>query len=294
MNVGAAQQAIDTCSQIIQSNRESDVNVGIAYFNRGNAHMSLHNAQGAAEDYTQALSHNFQQPDVYYGRGTARNALGQFAEAMTRLQCSHHGQSPTTPKRSTIAATSTKLGLHDFTHAIADYSAAIALRDDALFRYNRGHAYQYGAHDLANALVDYNRAIELNPHTPTRTSSAATSFSPKTISTPLSRDYQAALSAHPDYALAYYNLGKAYEAQGHKQDAIGQWTEAIRVNPQYVGRADLARQGQLRHPPLRVRACRFQRRHRPWPGRHRLQWPRPRLSRRAATPITPSPTSIAP
>src|SRR6185295_9856394 len=69
VNVSAAQQAIASCSQIVQSNRESDVNIGIAYFNRGNANMSLHNAQGAADDYTQALSHNFQQPDVYYGRG---------------------------------------------------------------------------------------------------------------------------------------------------------------------------------------------------------------------------------
>src|SRR5262245_4345792 len=59
VNAAAAQQAADTCSQIILGGHESEINIGIAYFNRGNGNMSLHNAQAAADDYTQALSHNF-------------------------------------------------------------------------------------------------------------------------------------------------------------------------------------------------------------------------------------------
>src|SRR5690242_6894476 len=41
VNVAAAQQALDTCSQIIQGARESDINIGIAFFNRANANLSL-------------------------------------------------------------------------------------------------------------------------------------------------------------------------------------------------------------------------------------------------------------
>jgi len=47
-------------------------------------------------------------------------------------------------------------------------------------------------------------------------------------------DYTRAIRINPDYASAYYNRGREYEDLKKYEDAIDDYTRAIRIDPDYV------------------------------------------------------------
>jgi tetratricopeptide (TPR) repeat protein len=225
--------AANACTQIIQSGRETAFNTGIAYFNRGNAETVAGDNSAAAADYTQAIAQGFQHADVYYGRANARNALRQYDDALSDYDAAIRAN-PNHADAINNRGNVYQYGLHDYERAIADYTAAIGIRDDALFHANRGNAYQYGLQDISSALADYNRAIELAPDNPdTRIDRGNGYFAQSNYDQALS-DYDEALRLRPDYALAYFNIGNALNALSRKREAIEEWTEALRVNPEYA------------------------------------------------------------
>lgn len=48
------------------------------------------------------------------------------------------------------------------------------------------------------------------------------------------KEYKEAIRIEPDHASAHYNLGLAYRQQGRVKEAIGEYKKAIRIEPNYV------------------------------------------------------------
>ena len=49
--------------------------------------------------------------------------------------------------------------------------------------------------------------------------------------------YKQAIRLDPDYAMAHYNLGLAYNSLGMHKEAIESHKQAIRIDPDEIGRA---------------------------------------------------------
>jgi Flp pilus assembly protein TadD len=154
---GDAQGAIEDYTQALRLNP----NDAAAYNNRGAARATVGDAQGAIEDYTQALRLDSNDADAYYNRGVVRRSLG------------------------------------DAQGAIEDYTQALRLDpNDADAYYNRGIA--------RGSLGDQQGASE---------------------------DYTQALRLDPNHAAAYNNRGVVRRSLGDLQGAIEDYTQALRLNP---------------------------------------------------------------
>lgn len=160
----------------------------------------------------------------------------------------------------------------DHKRAIADFSAAIALKtDDAASYFGRGQL-RLAEGDLAGAVADLTEAIRYDgPSTKLLTTlgyahlvkgdaaeavadfSAALQLDPKNAAALNTRglayrktgdldkaiaDYTAALQLNPIYALAYNNRGYAYEARGDKRAAADDFRRALLIDPALAGARD--------------------------------------------------------
>src|ERR1700686_1871205 len=74
-------QAITSCTQLIQSGTLSQSNLASAYNNRGNAYHAKGQDDLAIADYTQALRIDPNYAYAYFGRGYALVGLGRFSDA---------------------------------------------------------------------------------------------------------------------------------------------------------------------------------------------------------------------
>src|SRR5262245_22827194 len=70
-NAFAADLQVGGCTSIIQSGRENQENLGTAFYNRGNAYLTLRDNVRAIADYSQAIRLNGRDADAYYNRGLA-------------------------------------------------------------------------------------------------------------------------------------------------------------------------------------------------------------------------------
>jgi tetratricopeptide (TPR) repeat protein len=121
------ERAIDFCTKIIKSGRETKKNTALAYRNRGVAYARKGELRQALADQSAAIEHDRRLAEAYYDRGL------------------------------------TYYNLHNAKAAIEDYSVTISLKPAFASAYgNRGLAYLILG-DLERALVDLNKAVKLDP-----------------------------------------------------------------------------------------------------------------------------------
>ena len=131
---------IEGCAAIIQSGQESNENLSIEFYNRGNAYDGKGEYDRAIQDYDQAIRLNPSNADAFNNRG-----VSYFHKS-------------------------------DYDRAIQDYDQAIHLNPNhATAFYNRGVAYKRkGDHD--RAIQDFDQAIRLNPSDATAFNNRGTAY----------------------------------------------------------------------------------------------------------------------
>src|SRR5205085_2424596 len=119
---------ISGCTTLIQSGRETQSILAVAFCNRGNAYQDYKgDYDRAIQDYDQVIR---LKPDHFRAFNNRGNAYEHKA---------------------------------DYDRAIQDYDQAIRLKPDyPTAFYNRGHAYQHKG-DYDRAIQDYDQAVRLKP-----------------------------------------------------------------------------------------------------------------------------------
>lgn len=80
-------QQIKSCSELIQSGKESQENLAIAFYNRALAYESKDNFdyEHAIADYTESIRLNPKDADAFFYRGLSKGRLGDKAGAAADL-----------------------------------------------------------------------------------------------------------------------------------------------------------------------------------------------------------------
>jgi len=150
----------------------------VAYYNRGNAYLELHEYAKAIKDFDKAIELSPNYAEAYNNRGVAYAELGEYKRA------------------------------------IKDYDKAIELNpDDAEAYYNRGIAYaRLGKYK--RAIEDYDRAIELNPNYAKAYIGRGLAYAERGEYNKAIKDFDKAIELNHNLAEAYYNRGIAYAELG--------------------------------------------------------------------------------
>jgi tetratricopeptide (TPR) repeat protein len=133
---------------------------------RANVRMELRDYQGAVRDYSEAIRLDGPRKALsHYGRGLARNKLGEFAAAAEDLrQAIKLDRSLAYEKADGYAELAeVLLRLGDPAAAIGEYNKAIDGEPNRLSLYLRRALAHVAAGDHTAAEADYNRALVLDP-----------------------------------------------------------------------------------------------------------------------------------
>ncbi len=235
------------------------------WLEKGDMLKDLKQYQEAVEAYDQAIRHNPDAADAYYGKGYALNNLKNYEQAMRAFE---HA----ILLKPDFANAYNNKGIA--LHALKRYNDAIvafnhAIRLDPNFArayYNKGVVLNEAKyHD--EAIVAFDHAIRLDPH-------ISRVYNNKGIALNELKRYDDALAAlehairlAPSFARAYYNKGNALYALKRYDEAIPVFEHAILLDPNFarahyhkavalekVGRYDEAQQAHARARELGFRA----------------------------------------
>jgi tetratricopeptide (TPR) repeat protein len=140
--------------------------------------------------------------------------------------------------------------LENYTEAIKAINKAISIAPHSLYYTNRGNTF-VALKQYDKALLDYDKAIQLNPnlalaymnrgslYTVLKKYDKALADHNKAIqinsqSTNLSSNLGQTNVLSADDAMSYYNRGTAFYIQGNYKDAIADFDNAIKLNPELV------------------------------------------------------------
>lgn len=171
----------------------------LGYYGRGTVKEARGDYSGAIQDYNNAIRNNATYIEAYYNRGNLKRKY-----------------------------------LRDSQGAINDYTNAIRLRPafDAAY-YNRGIT-KYELNDLEGAIADYTKAIAYNPKMVMAYNSRGFVRFQAGQYQEAMNDYSAALAIHPQSAEVYYNRGILREQLNDIENAFSDYSKAIRFNPDYA------------------------------------------------------------
>jgi lipoprotein NlpI len=225
-------QRINGCSSIIQSGRESPLNLAVAYYSRGLAYYDKGDDDRAIAEFNEAIRLDPKFAYAYSSRGLAYDHKGN----LDRADPDYNEAIRLDPKyaQAYFNRGNAYYQKGDDDRAIADYSEAIRLDPKYAYAYNnRGTAYDRQG-DVDRAIVDYNEAIRLDPKFAQAYSSRGLAYYQKGDFDRAIANYGEAIRLDPKYAYAYNNRGNAYYHKHDENRAIAEYTEAIRLDPKYA------------------------------------------------------------
>jgi tetratricopeptide (TPR) repeat protein len=108
--------------------------------------------------------------------------------------------------------------------------------------YNRGLGYQNKG-DADRAIAAYTKAAELDPTDPAPFVNRGLLRMERQDYAAAIEDYDRALKAVPDFSLAHYNKGRAYELSGNLPEAINAYRKFLQsIGPENAADAAAAKQ----------------------------------------------------
>ena len=208
---------------------EADPTSATAYINRGNAHARQGNHALAVTDFTQAMTLQPDDADLY------RRAPSRTAAIKTPTT-----PSPTTPRRcASIRAILEALVNRGLAHAqkgdndkaVADYSEGLQLnpRDEILY-YNRGNAW-FAMGDLDRAVADYTEALRLDPRNLWALGNRGKTYAARGEHVRAVADFTRILQLDPHSVKALADRAAAQFDLGRTDCAIADYTQAIKLEP---------------------------------------------------------------
>jgi tetratricopeptide (TPR) repeat protein len=118
----------------------------------------------------------------------------------------------------------------DHAHAMADFSAAIAIDPKMFDAYDdRGNVY-YAKHDYDRAVADYSAAIKLNPKDARAYHNRATAYVDQGDRERAFADYSSAIRLDPQQADTFYSRGLIYKDRGDLDHALADFEAAARLD----------------------------------------------------------------
>lgn len=130
-----------------------------------------------------------------------------------------------------------RLEIGDYSGAMADYDAAIALAPDRATSYNNRGLAKYYLDNLPGAIADYSQAIELNPDEPVTYFNRAVAYYKIGNYRQSIADYTQVIQRQDGIRIsaentgAYFQRAEAYRQLGEYESAIFDYTMAIRLAP---------------------------------------------------------------
>jgi tetratricopeptide (TPR) repeat protein len=163
--------AISGCTALIQSGRESERNLAMAFNNRGTAYSEKEDFDRAIADYNEAIRLNVNYANAFNNRGVAHKAKGSLDRALA-----DYGEAIRLDPKHARAFNNRGLAYFDiknYERAIADYDEAVRLDPGyANALHNRGDAY-WAKGDVDRAFADYGRARGLDRDLPPKVKAVA-------------------------------------------------------------------------------------------------------------------------
>ena len=224
MGGGGPARAIEACSAIIDSGRELPDSLPYAYVYRGKAHLALNQDDLAFADYTAALKFGPPLAHAFYGLGEIYKAREDWAHAAIEFD-------------RAAASLSEDADIDAFT---AD--AEGTFRADSFAEY--GYAL-YKTGNLGPALAAFYQAAKLCPTCSAPWRDKALVFDSQQKSKEAAAAADRAIALNPRSAAAFFVRGVIKARAGKTEQAIGDYDEALRLEPGF-DRAAKARTNALR------------------------------------------------
>jgi tetratricopeptide (TPR) repeat protein/S1-C subfamily serine protease len=199
------------------------------WLERGNQLWRLRRYPEAIQAFEAAIK---QKPEfihlAYYGKGLALAWSGKYPEAITALQQAVQSQPDFVPAWDNLSVAYRESNQLD--KALAAINKAIQLQPNNPNLYNQKYVVLSDLKRYKEAAAAINKAIELSPR-------AAFYNSRGIVRKELGDkqgaidDYTQAIKINPNYADAYNNRGNVRDDLGDKQGAIDDYNQAIKFNP---------------------------------------------------------------
>ena len=162
VNTEDLQAKIDLYTKCIFEGDLSQINLSIAYNNRGNAYDEIGQFNRAVQDYDRAIGLDPSDINAFVNRGFAYGNLGQYTLSLG----DYDRAIELNPNNATAwqSRCDAKARAGQFAEALPDCQQTLRLDpDSAIATYSRGLIYE-GDGDTIAAIDRYRKALELNPN----------------------------------------------------------------------------------------------------------------------------------
>lgn len=199
-----------------------------AYFYRGLAKNDLGDYQGAIVDYSKII---LVEPDAdtYFNRGNSRFNLEDLQGAKIDYEKAIALDNSFIDARYSLACTKYDLG--EYKNAIADFSTLIKIIPDLQIAYSLRAAAYVALEDYKNALKDYSTAILINPDSNAYYDRGIL-FLEIRYYQKAKADLNTAIRLNKDNPFLYFYRGASNLFLGKFEDAIEDFSEALKSDPQ--------------------------------------------------------------
>ena len=222
-----------------------------AYTNRAFVKKAMNDLTGAIRDYDKAIAIDPDNSELYNNRGNIKFQLGQNMDAIA----DYEKGLKVNPKNF---LTYKNLGaihyiIKDYHAALTDLSSAIKFNPSLAELYYTRALIKKELRDIPGATADYASAVKLDAAFGAEGYSKSLGLKPVLVQAPYEQFnkeayaldmagklaeavalYNKAVSAKPDYAEAWLNLGNAYGKMGRFADAITAFNSALAAKRDYA------------------------------------------------------------
>ena len=203
-----------------------------AYYNLGNALLSLQRPEEALANLDRAIQLNPKDPQYHFERGNALKDLQRLDEVLASFAAAIRlfpGYAEAHNNTGIVLKEAER-----FEEALHSYDQAIRLRPGyAEAHGNRGNALKELGR-LNEAVASYDHAIRLKPDYAEAYSNRGNALKEMKRVDEAMASHAKALSLQPDYAEAYNNIGNLLKDIGQVDEAIAHYEEAARLRPSFA------------------------------------------------------------